>query len=515
MLYNEYRWTVILDRISALNSDFERRTSDLGLRTSNFEHAEGDEWKVLDLKDNNKEWAEETLTHLSEALAAVFLEDWGGPRSPMALRYIHETIIPDLMHCLRHNGDLIQNPSFAEVISWKLKTQFAYPTSIAGSLATDLLQAAQEIVIIPQVTDPREPWRRTFRLWVSGETLPNIVERTGYPLDYLDLLLLRLKKLRRFIAGRRVSLLECLQHEELKAYGFEQLSFLYQFESSLAGEPLFRERLALEQVIHELGLPLEVSDLVTLLEVIHQQEGRLDEPSLIAALREVTVPVGDGGSGKAYLFPEILKGLISVYWVHKNKAGKLALSEKSAQILAGFLLPRLTERVEEAILAKDMAQAKEILLEQNPEILARLIGRLAKELNAAESFELLTSAYKQVSRRIDLEILEGLGQIGFREPMPEQAQVFLLGALNDKDSLIRAKACEALGRLGKEEAIAPLMERLEDEVPGVREKAAEALGKLKAQAAAEALADRAGDIAEAILVREAAREALQQISVRK
>ncbi|MDI6881124.1 MAG: HEAT repeat domain-containing protein [Desulfitobacteriaceae bacterium] len=58
--------------------------------------------------------------------------------------------------------------------------------------------------------------------------------------------------------------------------------------------------------------------------------------------------------------------------------------------------------------------------------------------------------------------------------------------------------------------MAPLSERLEDEVPGVREKAAEALGKLKAQAAAEALADRAGDIAEAILVREAAREALQQ-----
>ncbi len=462
--------------------------------------------EVLDSKD--KEWTKDTLNRLSEALAAVFLEDWGGPRSPMALRYIHETIIPDLMHCLRHNGDLLQNPSFAEVISWKLKTQFAYPTSIAGSLATDLLQVAQDMVIIPQVTDPREPWRRTFRLWVSGETLPNIVERTGYPLDYLDLLLLRLKKLRRFIAGRRVSLLECLQHEELKAYGFEQLSFLYQFESSLAGEPLFRERLALEQVIHELGVPLEVSDLVTLLEVIHQQEGRLDEPSLIAALREVTVPVGAGGSGKAYLFPEILQGLISVYWVHKNKAGKLALSEKSAQILAGFLLPRLAERVEEAINAKDMARAKEILLEQNPEILARLIGRLAKELNAAASFELLTSAYKQVSRRIDLQILEGLGGV-------DMALGFLLGALSDKDSLLRAKACEALGRLGKEEAIAPLSERLEDEVPGVREKAAEALGKLKAQAAAEALADRAGDIAEAILVREAAREALQQISVRK
>ncbi|MDI6813723.1 MAG: HEAT repeat domain-containing protein [Desulfitobacteriaceae bacterium] len=458
--------------------------------------------EVLDSKD--KEWTKDTLNRLSEALATVFLEDWGGPRSPMALRYIHETIIPDLMHCLRHNGDLLQNPSFAEVISWKLKTQFAYPTSIAGSLATDLLQVAQDMVIIPQVTDPREPWRRTFRLWVSGETLPNIVERTGYPLDYLDLLLLRLKKLRRFIAGRRVSLLECLQHEELKAYGFEQLSFLYQFESSLAGEPLFRERLALEQVIHELGVPLEVSDLVTLLEVIHQQEGRLDEPSLIAALREVTVPVGAGGSGKAYLFPEILQGLISVYWVHKNKAGKLALSEKSAQILAGFLLPRLAERVEEAINAKDMARAKEILLEQNPEILARLIGRLAKELNAAASFELLTSAYKQVSRRIDLQILEGLGGV-------DMALGFLLGALSDKDSLLRAKACEALGRLGNEEAIAPLSERLEDEVPGVREKAAEALGKLKAQAAAEALADRAGDIAEAILVREAAREALRGI----
>lgn len=469
--------------------------------------------EVLELKD--KKWTEETLTRLSEALAIVFLEDWGGPRSPLALAFIHETIIPDLIHCFRQNEDLLKNPSFAEVISWKLKTQFAYPAGIAGPLANDLLRVAQEQwtqeqSALSQVMDSREPWRRIFRLWVSGETLPNIAERIGYPLDYLDLLLLRLKKLRRFIAGRRVSLLECLQHEELREYGFEQLGFLYQFEASLSGEPLFREKLAIEQAIHELRVPLENSDLVTLLELIHQQEGKLDETALIAALREVTVPMGVGGSGQPQLLPEILEGLRSIYWVQKNKAGKLALSEKSAQILAGFLLPRLSERVEEAIEAKDMAQAKGILLEQNPEILARLISKLAKEAHPASGFELLTSVYKQVSRRIDLEILESVGEI---QPAPQGTQAFLSGALTDKDSLLRAKACEALGRLGQEAAAAELMTCLKDPVPGVREKAAEALGRLKVRAAEEALRAMAGDLAEAISVREAAREALRSTGI--
>ncbi|MHB1652713.1 MAG: HEAT repeat domain-containing protein [Desulfitobacteriaceae bacterium] len=449
-------------------------------------------------------WTEEEKKHLNQSLAAVFLEEWGGPRSPLALQYIHGTIIPDLLHCFQYNEDLLQNQTFAEIVSWKLKTQFAYPASAAGSLAADLLRTAQGISTLPQVTDTKEPWRRIFRLWVSDESLPNIAERTGYPLDYLDLLLLRLKKLRGFMSGRRVSLLECLQNGDLKDYGFEQLSFLYQFQFAISGEPLYRERLVLEQVIYDLGLPLEVSDLVTILEIVHAHEGKLDEPSLIDVLREVTVPAGTIGGGKAHLFAETLKGLISLYWVQKSKAGKLSLSEKGAQTMAGFLLPRLAERISEALAVKDLARAKEILLEQNPEILVRLMDQIVKGVGPEESMKLLSTIFKLVDRRVDLHVLRTLGKVG-------PALDFLLNVLTEKDSQVRAKACEALGNLGNQAAIPKLRQMLTDDVPGVREMAAQALGKLEAREAADELERIAGDYAEAVAVREKAKEALRRL----
>lgn len=458
--------------------------------------------EVLEFKQ--PEWTEDQAQQLNQSLTAVFLEDWGGPRSPLALQYIHEKIIPDLLHCFRYNADLVQNATFLEIISWKLKTQFAYPNPAVAPLAADLLKVAQGIVQIPQNIDPKEPWRRIFRLWVSDESLPNIADRTGYPLDYLDLLLLRLKKLRNFMSGHRVSLLECLQNGELKEYGFEQLSFLYQFQSSLLSEPLYRERLVFEQVIFDLGLPLEVSDLVTVLEVVHAHEGKLDEDSLINALKEVTMPGSAAEGGKAYLFSETLKGLISLYWVQKSKSGKLSLSEKGAQTMAAFLIPRLTERLTEFIKANDYASAREILMEQNPEILVRLIDRLVMEVNPDQSLELLSGIFKLVNRRIDLHILGSLGKV-------TPALDFLLNALTEKDSLVRAKASEALGQLGRSEAIPKLRKILRDEVSGVREMAVQALGLLNAKDVIEDLEQIAGDYAEAMAVREKAREALRKI----
>lgn len=176
-----------------------------------------------------RKWTEEKALSLSRSLGTVFLEEWGGPRSPLALQYLHEVVIPDLVACFHANADLLANPTFWEIVEWKLKTQFAYPPAAASGLAADLLKAALRGSDIGQVTDSKEPWRRIFRLWVSGESLPNISERTGYPLGYLDVLLFRFKKLREFVAGRHLDLPDCLQHAELREYGRELLSFLYHY----------------------------------------------------------------------------------------------------------------------------------------------------------------------------------------------------------------------------------------------------------------------------------------------
>ena len=166
----------------------------------------------MPVKNSRPEWSKRQLKALEKHLEAVIVLDWGGPRSPIALRFVKDTIIPDLVHCLSTNSDLLANVSFEEIMAWKLQTQFAYPRAAVAELAHDLLQPALRLAKVAQITDPKEPWRRIFRLWVGGESLPNIVEKTGYPLDYLDLLLLRLKKVRSYLADSKASLWECLQH---------------------------------------------------------------------------------------------------------------------------------------------------------------------------------------------------------------------------------------------------------------------------------------------------------------
>jgi len=443
----------------------------------------------------NWDWSKQDLTSLTESLAAVLLEEWGGPRSPLALKYINETIIPDLVHCFCNNADLLMNATFAEIIQWKLKNQFANPSAVVVDLAKDLLKPAQKIINRPQITDPKEPWRRIFRLWIGDESLPNIADRTGYPLDYLDLLVLRLKKLKAFTANTRVSLLECQQNTELREFGFEQLSFLYQFQTSVAGEPLYKERLILEQVIWDLGMPLQVQDLVTLLEMIHTHEGDLDEDSLIETF---------GGDQRGILFSCVIDGLISLHYILKNKSGKLTLSEKSAQTIAGYLLPKLGEQLKRAIAIHDFELAKEILLTQNEAVLIRLIDWTLRELNQEQAYVVLNGIYKKVSRRVDIYLIKVFAKFSM-------AFELLMKGLGDNDSLIRARACEALGRIGNKGAVFSLIRLLRDPVVGVREMAAQALGEMGAVSAVKELLRVAEDYGESVNVREHARGALRKI----
>lgn len=455
------------------------------------------------------DWTKHDLASLTESLATVLLEEWGGPRSPLALKYINETVIPDLVYCFCNNADLLNNPTFAEIIQWKLKNQFANPSAVVVDLANDLLKPAQKIINRPQITDPKEPWRRIFRLWMSGESLTNIAERTGYPLDYLDLLVLRVKKLKAFTGYTRASLFECQQNPELREFGFEQLSFLYQFQTAVTGEPLYKERLILEQVIWDLRIPLKVPDLVTLLEIIHTYEGTIDEDSLNLVMCGTAGlwRSGNGTSGedqRVNLFSCAIDGLISLHYIQKNKAGKLTLSEKSARTMAGYLLPKLGEQLKMAISNHDFEGVKTMLLSQNQEVLIRLIDWTSREFNQEQAFEVLSSIYQKESRRVDIYLLKVFANF-------PTAFNLLMKGLVDNDSLIRASSCKALGRIGNSGANFSLIQLLKDPVVGVKEMAAQALGEMGDVSAIKELSRVTEDYGESINVRERARQAVRKI----
>lgn len=455
--------------------------------------------------------SEEEIQHLGICLETVLLEEWGGPRSPLALEYFKNTIIPGLLHCFRNNLDLLTNPTFREIMGWKLQNEFAYPHMFAGDLARDLVQAAQKLIGRAQNNDPKEPWWRVFRLWVSGESLILIRERTGYPLDYLELLLIRWKKLNSFLSSHRVSLLECMESSELREFGLEQLGFLYQFQMSLSSEPLFKERLALEQVLIDFHLPFQVAELVTLLEIVHTHEGTISETELISALLKTVSPLNfsanlDGEAGPTSLVRSIQR-LIKGHFIQMNKAGKLTLCEKSAQALSGFLIPKLSEQLQKALRQEDLERARQILLGLNPEVLHRMIDWIALNLTEQQVLILFQDIYKKVNRKTDLYLIQTLSRF-------EGAAEFLILSLGEQDSLIRAKACEALGRIKYKEATFRLIQLLRDPVDGVREMAAFALGELGSTASLKELARVSDDLGEPIRVREQANEAMVKIEKR-
>ncbi|MDI6879797.1 MAG: HEAT repeat domain-containing protein [Desulfitobacteriaceae bacterium] len=436
--------------------------------------------------------------NLVQGLNTVLLEDWGGPRSPLALQFIRDTLIPDLVSCFATNADLWLNPTFAEIIAWKLKSQYAYPQAVVSNLTADLLAVVQRQSQLPQNRDPKEPWRRIFRLWVCEETLPSIEERTGYPLAYLELRFIRWKKLRTFLAQSRVSLLECLGNPELREYGFLELSFLYQFQEALAAEPLFKERLILEQVILELGLPLQVSDLVMILEIVQAHEGRMNEKELSYELN---------------FFPDdrlanVIAALIALHVLQRNKFGKLALSEKSAMTIAPFLVPKIVAQLRMALDVGDFERAKQHLLALNPEVLVKVIEDGVLKFDPDLALTLLEGLFKQVNRRVDLYLLPIFGQF-------EAAFELLLACLGDHDSLIRAKACAALGQLGRKDAAFRLIQLLHDPVAEVKEMAAQALGDLGSVAGVKALLSVSEDYSEGSNVRRRAQEALRTIESRQ
>lgn len=439
-------------------------------------------------------WTDEAMESVTQGLSTVLLEEWGGPRSPLALEYIKERIIPDLIRCFVLNPDLWLNPTFTEIVAWKLKSQYAYPAAVVAGLSGDLLAVVQKTghLHLPQKRDPKEPWQRIFRLWVCDESLPGIEERTGYPLAYLDLLFIRFKKLRSFLSGLSRGLPECLENPELREFGYEQLSFLYQFQRAYASELLFKERLVLEQVLLDTGLPMAVPDLVTFLEIVHTHEGCIDEGTLVSVLGE---------------FPSMVGRLTALHFIQKNKSGKLLLTEKSAGTIAPFLSPKVLKQLQMAQAADDGERTKQILLKLNPGVLIQVIDDIVREFSPAKAFTVLESIFKQVNRRIDLHLLSALSRY-------QEAFALLATCLEDHDSLIRAKACEALGRLGNKEAAFQLVQMLHDTVPDVKAQAAQALGEIGSTAGTKELLNISEDYSESSSLRAQAREALRKIEAK-
>lgn len=149
-----------------------------------------------------------------------------------------------------------------------------------------------------------------------------------------------------------------------------------------------------------------------------------------------------------------------------------------------------------------IAQALEMHdLTSSSALLVRLLGRSADSARVDMLIEYLVKG----SPTLQGAAAEALGYIG-----DERAISPLLLLVHDRRNELREIAAEALGRIGSERAFEPLVALLADENEWVRRAAAAALGDLGDQRAVEPLSKALQD--DNTVVQDAAFEALQKLS---
>ncbi len=431
---------------------------------------------------------------LSPVIADVLLEDWGGPRSSLAVQHFQEKVIPDILYCLQANLTLVENPTFIAIFADKFSSQFGYPQAYAGQLARDVLKAVranlpEELQVQPDL-HPWSPWEKVFRLFSLGMINPVIAGRTGYSEDYIQLLRKKYMDITR-IGGASPG---GYPHWEAES---ELCRFIADFRQRFSADQFYLQKLEARQIVEDLGLKLDHLTLLDLLVNCSRVEGQLGVRELAKLLTGGKVSPKSAGraSPKLQLIPEFLgmsQGLALKGYAPKKveeilltlvKGGVLevsgpedlvSLTTKSASIAGRLVAPELAR----TLLAiqnspdGDCDQACKMLTRFNREMLIAVLEEISAQ-GITPLGRTLCLLYPRVNKQLGLKIIKTLASLNSREGVP-----LLLDCLTHNDSLVRATAYQALGEISDKSTAFALLKGLHDPVPMVKEKAIEAVGKL-------------------------------------
>ncbi|SHG89182.1 RQC domain-containing protein [Desulforamulus hydrothermalis Lam5 = DSM 18033] len=431
---------------------------------------------------------------LARRLEKLFTEEWGGPKSALAVAYLRDTVIPDLIFCLNKNWPFLDNPTFRDILAAKLNTQFAYPPSFAEGLAGDILACAKEVLgACPAAQNhPWQPWEIIMRLFTIGCRLPEIMQKTGYPEVYLDLFRKQYLKLEEVVLSLGSPTEEQLfSHRELAGAGIHLIRFMADFRNRFKVFKNYLERLQAEQMIMDMDLALEPDCLIKLFEGLFEVEKQVNLHRFADILK---------GSKTAWLAGEnyytrtVAYGLLAG-WPKKQiialleclLAGNLlvqdaghdsvlSLSEQAARLIAPLVVPALADEVLSVMRSKardKISRSTAVLTGKNPEIAVHLIRELVRRGDPAVvlCFKALP---RRVAKKVFLQIVWACGRLGGKDAVNLLSKTIL-----DRDSMVRVCTCQAMAQMADPSFYFSLINALDDPVAMVREQAALALGRLK------------------------------------
>lgn len=430
---------------------------------------------------------------MESELKKLFLEEWGGPKSALALAFLSETVIPDLTKLLNKNWHFLDNVTFREILISKLNTQFAYPVAFAEGLANDIITRAKRTLgDCPFAKNhPWQPWEIILRMITINYKLPEIAKKTGYPETYLVLFHKRYLKIQELCVKLGCSEDQLLAHKDLSGAGIHLIRYMLDFRKRFMVFKNYFERLQAEQIIMDLEYNLDPDRLIRLFQGLFEVEKQISMTRFLEILK---------GSKSAWLTSEsyylktagygllndwtkiqiasLLSRLKELNFIIEDNQNNqaISLSEESARLIAPLVVPKLVEEVRSILhsKAKDkIARSTALIHEINPEIAVRVIENLVQEHDSNVAI-CLKALYRRVSKKVFLKIIWGFGELGGKEAISLLSKTIL-----DRDSEVRIRTCQAIAQLQNPSFYFSLIHALDDPVAKVRENAALALGKLK------------------------------------
>lgn len=431
--------------------------------------------------------------NLASELKKLFTEEWGGPKSALALAFLSETVIPDLIKILSKNWHFLDNITFREILIAKLNTQFAYPATFAEGLADDIITRVKQIMGVCPFgnNNPWQPWEIILRMITINYRLPEIADKTGYPEAYLDLFCKRYLKVQELYENLVASEEQLLSHRDLSGAGIHLIRYMVDFRKRFMVFKNYFERLQAEQIIMELEYNLDPDRLIRMFEGLFEVERQVSVSRFVEILK---------GSKSAWLTSESYYSKTMGYgllndWtriqitsllsclkdrnliIEDNSNDQvISLSEESARLIAPLVVPKLADEVRSILhsKAKDkIARSTALIQGINPEIAVQVIGDLVQRRDPSVAI-CLKALHRRVSKKVFLQIIWGCGELGGREAISLLSKTIL-----DRDSVVRVRTCQAIGQLQNPSFYFSLINALDDPVATVRENAALALGKLK------------------------------------
>nr|WP_238480780.1 HEAT repeat domain-containing protein [Desulforadius tongensis] len=454
---------------------------------------------------------------LQQELEKLFIEEWGGPRSELALVYLRQNVIPRLVSCIITNHHYLENNTFLDILANKLNTEFAYPPAFAEGLSADVVNTAIKVLgrhETPQ-NHPWHPWEVILRMLTIGKSINDIVEKTCFSESYIEVFRKKYLNFSKAAQGEGEWSDDFARLPELGGYGSQLIRFMEDFRRRFKVFKNYYARLQAEQVIFDLELPVDAGRLLRLLEGMYHLEGRFTRGEMIRLLTEKTGRAVNQCSGMLAdrdkgEVTELIDKLIENHWLVSSGGSdtKLFLAPKGARLVVPVLAPRLAGEIMEILRSNKSSRiscAAELLMGKNPEVVVHVIKQLVQQQDPVVPV-LFKALFHKVSKPVLLEIIAGCGELG-----GNTAAELLTGALQHRDSMVRVKACQSIGKLGDRSFYFHLIGALQDKVPLVRENAVKALGMLGMQPAVSHLEKVMNNPEESPSVRHGAREAISQL----